>query len=99
MSEILFLAGFGLPFYGLVVWFFTMCMSSHVAEQKGGPAGWFLLWGFLFGPLALLAAVGLPDRKGGTRRLPVPRSAAAITDDMIGGGPATAPGDPGVGGH
>ncbi len=63
--EVLGLLAFMMPLYGLAVWVFTAWMSGHVAEQKGAPFRRFMLWGLLFGPLALLAAVGLPDRRQG----------------------------------
>jgi hypothetical protein len=37
--------------------------SGQVASSKGHDAGPWALGGFLLGPLALLAAVGLPDLK------------------------------------
>lgn len=37
--------------------------SGQVASSKGHEAGPWTLGGFLLGPLALLAAVGLPDLK------------------------------------
>ena len=38
---------------------FTMCL----AEAKGLSLGMWAIAGFLFGPIALLAAVGMPDKK------------------------------------
>ena len=35
--------------------------TSYVAYNKGFSRLWWLLWGALFGPLALLAAIGLPN--------------------------------------
>ncbi len=37
--------------------------SSAVAEAKGFDKGSWALGGFFFGPLALFASLGLPDRK------------------------------------
>lgn len=38
---------------------FTMCL----AEAKGLSLGWWGFVGFFFGPIALLAAIGMPDKK------------------------------------
>ena len=47
----------------IVLWLAVPGMAAHVAGAKGGDAtSWFFL-SLLFGPFALLAAVGLPDRK------------------------------------
>ena len=37
--------------------------TSFVACNKGFSRLWWLLWGALFGPIALLAVIGLPDRR------------------------------------
>jgi hypothetical protein len=50
---LLFLAG------SFAFGFFT----SKVAHEKGYSAGWWFLGGFFFAFVALLAAVGLPDRQ------------------------------------
>ena len=49
----------------LVILLAVVCasFSSNVAYSKGHVAGSWFLGGLLFGPLALLAAVGLPDLK------------------------------------
>ena len=39
------------------------CFTWTVAQSKGHEAGWWLFGGLLFGPLALLASIGLPDLK------------------------------------
>lgn len=49
---VLFLAG------SLICGFYT----AKVAHEKGYSSGWWFLGGFLFAFVALLAAVGLPDR-------------------------------------
>ena len=38
------------------------CFTSHVAKNKGFDEGSWFFGGLLFGPLALIAAAGLPDR-------------------------------------
>lgn len=50
---------FLLLFVGIVCAGYT----GQVAGAKGYDAGTWALGGFLFGPLALLASLGLPDRK------------------------------------
>lgn len=45
----------------LVVAFLCACCTRVVAESKGHDKGAWFFWGFFLGPLALLAAVGLPD--------------------------------------
>jgi hypothetical protein len=45
----------------VVGWLISAFLAHHVANAKGAcGACWFLV-GVLFGPLALLAAVGMPD--------------------------------------
>ena len=41
----------------------TACLASSIAEDKGHSAAAWGLSGFLFGPLGLIAAAGLSDRK------------------------------------
>lgn len=50
-----------LLFFGLAV--LSASFSCAVAESKGHEAGWWFFGGFLFGPFALLASIGLPDLK------------------------------------
>lgn len=42
--------------------FICGCFTAKVAHEKGYSAGWWFLGGFFFAFVALLAAVGLPDR-------------------------------------
>ena len=52
----------GFLLFLLFVWFPCGVYAGHVAEAKGLNTGWF--WGgFLLGPMALLAAVGMPNQK------------------------------------
>ena len=37
--------------------------TCYLAEEKGFSRGWWFIWGVLTGPIALLAAMGLPDRR------------------------------------
>lgn len=48
--------------YGLLVWFACGAFSSHVASEKDRCGVCWFIWGILFGPMALLATVGLPDK-------------------------------------
>jgi hypothetical protein len=45
----------------LFLWIVVAAYTSQVAASKGYSAGAWALGGFLFGPLALLASLGLPD--------------------------------------
>tara|TARA_B100000579_G_scaffold256566_1_gene211209 strand:+ start:3795 stop:4289 length:495 start_codon:yes stop_codon:yes gene_type:complete len=47
----------------IVIALITACLASSIAEDKGHSAGAWGLCGFLFGPLGLIAAAGLSDRK------------------------------------
>lgn len=47
--------------YFFLLWFACGALSSHVASQKDRCGVCWFVWGALFGPLALLATVGLPD--------------------------------------
>ena len=40
----------------------TACLASSIAEDKGHSGAAWGLCGFLFAPLGLIAAAGLPDR-------------------------------------
>ena len=47
----------------LIIWLPTAFFTSHVAGQKEcNPILWFI-GGFFFGPLALIAVAGTPDRR------------------------------------
>ena len=46
----------------LVVHLISAGLSKTVAAQKARNSNRWLLAGFLFGPLGLIAAVGMPDR-------------------------------------
>ena len=50
------------PFIFLAALIFA-CFTWTVAQSKGHEAGWWFFGGLLFGPLALLASIGLPDLK------------------------------------
>jgi hypothetical protein len=53
----------GVLLIGLVIGVISGSLASHVAASKGcDGASWFVL-GLFFGPLALLALAGMPDRK------------------------------------
>jgi len=47
----------------LTVWIPSGVCAGNVAQDKGHGFGNWALAGFLFGPVGLLGAVGLPDRK------------------------------------
>lgn len=49
-------------YYGLLAWFMCGAFSSHVATEKDRCGICWFLWGVAFGPMALLAVVGLPDK-------------------------------------
>ena len=46
-----------------VISLISACLASSIAEDKGHQAFNWCLAGFFFGPLGLLAAAGLSDRK------------------------------------
>ena len=47
----------------LFVWIPCGFISGSVASSKGCSVGSWAVAGFLFGPIALIGAAGLPDRK------------------------------------
>lgn len=50
--------------FALCLWWLVAAgLSSYLAQEKGYFGGLWLLYGFLAAPVALLAAVGLPDRR------------------------------------
>src|SRR5690606_34085124 len=48
--------------YALIAWFACGAFASHVASEKDRCGICWFVWGVLFGPMAVLATVGLPDR-------------------------------------
>lgn len=58
------LAGFAsfMGLYGLIAWFACGAFSSHVASEKNRCGICWFIWGIIFGPMALLAVVGLPNQ-------------------------------------
>lgn len=48
--------------WSIAAWVACGVFSSYVAQTKGYSSGWWLLWGLLFGPVALLATVGLANK-------------------------------------
>lgn len=63
MEAIALLDSFSFLFAVALLWVGTGIISGHVANLKGhSGVRWFLL-GILFGPIGLLGATGLPDRK------------------------------------
>lgn len=53
-----------LSFFGIywfLAWVACGAFSSHVASEKERCGACWFVWGILFGPLALVAVVGLPD--------------------------------------
>lgn len=50
--------------YIFIAWFACGALASHVASEKDRCGVCWFVWGVLFGPMALLATVGLPDKSG-----------------------------------
>lgn len=46
----------------VAVWLVSAALSAFLAQAKGRSAGGWFLVGFLFGPLGLIAAAGMPVR-------------------------------------
>ena len=44
------------------LWISLGLLAANVADSKGHPFGWWVLWGFLLGFFGLVAAAGLGDR-------------------------------------
>lgn len=53
----------GLFYLAAIIWLPIAFFTSTVAGEKGFPRSNWWVGGLFFGPIALLAAVGLPDRK------------------------------------
>ena len=47
----------------LIIWIPTALFTANVAEQKECNAILWFIGGFFFGPLALIAIAGMPDRR------------------------------------
>ncbi len=54
--------GFG--FLLLLLWIVFGCFTAAVANEKGFSGGMWFVGGLFFGPIALIAAAGMPDRVG-----------------------------------
>lgn len=48
--------------YVLIAWIACGVFASHVASEKDRCGVCWFFWGVLFGPMALIATVGLPDK-------------------------------------
>lgn len=46
-----------------LAWLVCAFFAGHIATEKGRWGFLWFLWGLVLGPLALIAAVGLPDKK------------------------------------
>lgn len=62
-----FLGTLTVMFLTMIWWLGAAIMTCFVADLKGFSRGWWLVVGLLFGPLGLLGAAGLPDRRPGAR--------------------------------
>ena len=62
MYELMLLAGSFGALWAVLAWLACGLFAGHVAAEKGRWGMWWFFMGILFGPLALIAAVGLPDR-------------------------------------
>lgn len=62
MVELMALASGMFFIWWLAAWLACAFFAGHVAEQKGRCAACWVIWGLAFGPLALIATVGLTDR-------------------------------------
>jgi len=60
MDGVVALAG-ALSFWLVVLWLICGFFAGYVAYEKGRWGFWWFVMGLLFGPIALLAVVGLPD--------------------------------------
>lgn len=66
----------------LFVWIPCGFISGSVASSKGCSVGSWAVAGFLFGPIALIGAAGLPDRKlRRTMRLIAEQQGIVIDED------------------
>lgn len=67
MYSLVALFGSFVALWGVFAWLACGFFAGHLGDEKGRCGLCWLVLGLLFGPLALLAAVGLPS-KGPTRR-------------------------------
>ena len=62
MSDLYVLVGTVVNAWVIVAWFACAAFCGHLAEEKRHCWPCWLILGLLFGPLALIAAAGLPDK-------------------------------------
>lgn len=51
-----------MSFYMILAWLACGLFACHVANEKDRCGICWLVWGVVFGPMALIATVGLPDK-------------------------------------
>ncbi len=72
---------------GIASAFACACMSGIVASEKGhNGLNWFLLGG-LFGPFALLGAIGLPVRQAEPKSAPADNGGIVVREPGVPAGP------------
>lgn len=62
MGAFLAIVGMYASMWIVVAWLGCGLFSGHLAAEKGRWGFWWFLMGILFGPIALIAAAGLPDK-------------------------------------
>ncbi|HWL29959.1 MAG TPA: hypothetical protein VNQ97_13735 [Burkholderiaceae bacterium] len=63
MGTLMYMFGSFVSMWALAAWVMCGFFAGHVAAEKGRCGFCWFLWGLAFGPMALLATVGLPDNK------------------------------------
>lgn len=70
MHELMFIVGSLASVWVLITWLACGLFAGYVASEKNRCGICWFFWGVLFGPVALLASVGLPVHRasGNTKR-------------------------------
>ena len=66
--------------WGVFAWLACAVFAGYLGDTKGGWGLWWLFMGFLFGPISLIAAAGLPDKNLSKRLLPSPKTHVTCPD-------------------
>ncbi|TEA79839.1 hypothetical protein [Allopusillimonas ginsengisoli] len=76
MYTVMALIGSFFSLWALLAWLACGLFAGHLAGEKNRCGFCWFCWGILFGPLALITAVGLPDNR--TMAAPATRTQSAL---------------------
>ncbi len=63
MGELMFIIGSFASMWGFAAWLACAFFAGHITAEKNRCGFCWFCWGLLFGPISLIASVGLPMRQ------------------------------------